>query len=201
LKAISVDFWTDTLSNLEALSNSTGIPKNEIIRRGTEVYLLMYGVSEKETSQWLLESLRSIEKILSKRPIVMQELKSEFSKSTILAAALTSQYITYLGREQPHVLKVYFRTIQQHLFLISQPNAKLSPSEIDIVKEDIVSFANVVSKLSDMDLAAAIQPRVPMKPSQSSLKSHIANNKKSQGSFQRASDIDLKQKTATGFQR
>ena len=59
LKAISVDFWSDTLANLETLSQSTGIPKNEIIRRGTEISLLLHGLSEKEAIEWLLESLCS----------------------------------------------------------------------------------------------------------------------------------------------
>lgn len=202
LKAISVDFWTDTLANLEALSNSTGIPKNEIIRRGTEVSLLLYGVSEKDTNQWLLESLRSAEKILSKRPLEIQELRSELSKSAVLAAALTSICITYTGRDQPHVLKLYFRAIQQHLLVISEPNAKLDASDIESIKEDVVSFANIVSKLNEVGLAPLTQSGIFTKQSSSSLeKSSFLGNKKPQKSFQKASDFDPRRKGSNSFER
>ncbi len=153
LKAISVDFWTDTLANLETLSQSTGIPKNEIIRRGTEISLLLYGLSEKEANEWLLESLRSTEKILSKRPLDAEELKSGLSKSTVLAAAASSIYITYAGREQASVLKLYFRAIQQHLLVMSEPSVKLGQLDVDSIKEDVASFANIVSKLKEISIA------------------------------------------------
>ena len=196
LKAISVDFWTDTLANLEALSKSTGVPKNEIIRRGTEISLLLYGVSEKDANQWLLESLRNAEKILSKRPLEMQDIKSELSKSTVLAAALTSIYITYAGRDQPHILKLYFRAMQQHLLVISEPNAKLDASDIDSIKEDVVSFANIVSKLNEVGIVPLTETGVLAKQQSSSLleKSHFVANKRSQRSFQKTSGFDIGQK-------
>jgi hypothetical protein len=163
LKALSVDFWSDTLSNLEALSNSTRIPKNEIIRRGAEVYLLLYNVSEKDATKWLLDSLHGVERILtSKHSLDIQELRSELSKSTVFAAALISVYITHVGRDQPHVLKLYFRAIEQHLLVISEPKVKLDQSDIESIKEDVISFANIVSKLSEQDLSLPqIQSRMP----------------------------------------
>lgn len=185
MKAISVDFWTDTLANLEALSNSTGLPKNEIIRRGAEISLLLYGVPEKDANHWLLDSLRSAESILSKRPLEMQELKSELSKSALLAAILTSVYITHTGRDQPHVLKLYFRALQQHLLVVSQPNAKLDSSEIQSIKEDVVSFANIVAKLDEVDVAEPVQSAVQK---QNSLEKPTLNRRPLR-SFQRANDF------------
>ena len=199
LKAISVDFWTDTLANLETLSNSTGIAKNEIIRRGTEISLLLYGVSEKDANQSLLESLRSAEKILSRRPLEVQELKSELSKSTVLAAALTSVYITYTGRDQPHVLKLYFRAIQQHLLVISEPNAKLDARDIESIKEDVISFANIVSKLNEVGVAPLMQSGISARQSSSSLKAHFLGDKRPRKSFQKASDFDPTQKGNNRF--
>lgn len=182
-----MDFWTDTLANLEGLSSSTGIPKNEIIRRGTEISLLLYGVSEKDANHWLLDSLRSTEKILSKRPLEMQELKSELSKSTVLAAALTSVYITYTGRDQPHVLKLYFRALQQHLLVISEPNARLDSREIQSIKEDVVALANIVAKLDEHGFDPTIQSAVSAK--QGALE-ELPTNRRLQKSLQRANNLD-----------
>ena len=186
LKPISVDFWTDTLANLEGLSSSTGIPKNEIIRRGTEISLLLYGVSEKDANHWLLDSLRNTEKILAKRPLEMQELKSELSKTTVLAAALTSVYITYTGRDQPHVLKLYFRALQQHLLVISEPNAKLDSSEIQSIKEDVIALANIVSKLDEHGFDPTIQSAVSAK--QGAL-AELPTHRRLQKSLQKATNL------------
>ncbi len=165
LKAISVDFWTDTLANLEALSGSTGIPKNEIIRRGAEISLLLYGVPVKDANEWLLESLHSTEKILSKRPLDLQHLRSELSKSTVLAATIGSIYVIYEGRDQANVLKLYFRAIQQHLFVISDPNIKLDASDIDSIREDVISFANILSKLQEQAASPAREAGIEAKRS------------------------------------
>lgn len=44
---------------------------------------------------------------------------SRIIPTIIMQPALIAVWITYTGRDQPHVLKPYFRAIQQHLVVIS----------------------------------------------------------------------------------
>jgi len=142
-----VDFWDDTFDNLDGIVEASGLPRNELVRRGSEAFLVMFGVPKYEIGDILLESLKENERILSSRHVSKVHLEESLSKTVALSSALSALYVVNEGKEQASVLRIYFNTIQGHLSIISQEDFQLRNPDISTIREDVRSFANILSKI------------------------------------------------------
>jgi hypothetical protein len=153
MKGILVDFLPDTLGNLQELSLTSGIPRSEMIRRGTETALALFGVPKIEITSLLLQSLASNRTVLSESSVNNQKIAKELSRSASLSAAVYAIYMVNSGVESAEMIRIYSQTIRRHLDIIEQEDTVLDETQIRTLMDDVVSFANVMQKLQNMDAA------------------------------------------------
>jgi hypothetical protein len=165
MKGILVDFLPDTLGNLQELSLTSGIPRSEMIRRGTETALALFGVPKREITNLLLQSLASNRTVLSESPVNNQKIAKELSRSASLAAALCAIYMVNSGVESAEMIRIYSQTIRRHLDVIEQKGTILDETQIKTLMDDVVSFANVMQKLQTLDIGVK-KPLVQSPPQQ-----------------------------------
>ncbi|MGH2637866.1 MAG: hypothetical protein ACRDF4_01040 [Rhabdochlamydiaceae bacterium] len=147
MKPIPLELRADTLRNLDGVAGELGIPRVELIRRCVEVGVLLGGVSVSEITHLLQESLQENELMLSEDNIDKSKLGHELAKSAFLAAALCSISLVNEGREKSNVLKMYFRAMQTHSIALAEPELKLEELDVNAVRQDVVSFSNLLRKL------------------------------------------------------
>jgi len=147
MKGVLVDFWSDTLDNLDDLSKTNDIPRNELIRRGSEAVLVLYGIPKSDIGEMLLEELKENQRILSNKPVNRTRLVRALSNSTALSSALSAIYAVNDGKEEASIIRIYFRTIQEHLLVISDSNYRSKEEDFETIRDDVTSFANVLAKL------------------------------------------------------
>ncbi|MHB2036216.1 MAG: hypothetical protein ACYCPW_05685 [Nitrososphaerales archaeon] len=147
MKGVFVDFWTDTLDNLADLSNSNNVPRNELIRRGSEAVLVLYGIPKSGIGEMLVEELKESERVLSNKPVNTRKLVKSLSNSTALSSTLSAIYAVNDGKEEASIIRVYFRTIQEHLQAIADPKYVGRQEDYETILEDVTSFANILAKL------------------------------------------------------
>jgi hypothetical protein len=146
MHAISVDFWDDTLSNLGTFSKINKIAKSEVIRRGTESALLLYGTSALDLRVILIHSLEQNRRIL-KNPSGNSELRKSLSISASLSAALSSITIVNDGREQAEILRIYTQSIQGHLKVVTSTHS-LANEQAEAMDEDLTTYIGILRKLN-----------------------------------------------------
>ncbi|MDG6999372.1 MAG: hypothetical protein JRN15_09695 [Nitrososphaerota archaeon] len=149
MKPIPLELRTDTLRDLNSVANQLGIPRVELIRRSVEVALLLGGVSLSEISDLLLESLHENERMLSEESVDRSKLSRELAKSAFFSAALCSISLVNEGKERSNVLEMYFQAIRSHSIALGDPKIKLKDLELSAVKQDIVSFSNLLRKFEE----------------------------------------------------
>lgn len=159
MKGVLVDFWPDTIDNLDELSNQEGIAKNELIRRGAESVLVLYGVRKSEVGEILLKDLRESDRILSSKPVNKPNLIHALSEIMVLSSLLSALYIVNDGKEQASIIRVYFRTIQDHLNILEDPDISIQKEQFETIREDIISFANILGKLQKVVITSSVRQK------------------------------------------
>lgn len=150
IKQISVELKSDTLGNLNNVSDALGISRIELIRRGSEVAVLLGGSDTSEASELLLESLHENETLLSSDRIDRIGLNRNLARSAYLAAALCSISLINNGREESNVLNAYFRALLLHSTTILDPKFAFDKSNMETIRQDVLAFANVLKKIKDI---------------------------------------------------
>ena len=150
LKQISLDLRSDTASNLNSLAQAVGVPRIELIRRGSEVALLLSGLSVIEACDSLIESLKRTESNFSKFANDRQKLAKSLSESSMLAAALSAASTVNRGLEKSEMLNMYFRAIREHSDILADQSIKFGDVDQAAIKLDVTTFANFLVKFREL---------------------------------------------------
>ncbi len=173
MKSILVDFWTDTLDNLDELSKSEAIPRNELIRRGAESVLILQGLSKTEIGAILLGELEETERILSEKPLNKANLVQTLSKAVAISSALSAIYVVNDGKEEASIIRIYFRTLQEHLQVISDSDYVIQKEDSEAIKQDVMAFSNILAKLEKSRIVSSEPKQIQERGRKKHILKHI----------------------------
>jgi hypothetical protein len=148
MQKVLVDFGSDTVANLDSISAVKEIARNELVRRGAEVTIVLSNSSDKAIAGVLKEQLFSVRKVLSERSPFMVELGKTMDRAASLASALSAIVVVKNGRVASDAISVYATSMTQHLSVISSGET-LQRKQLDAIKADVDAFINLVEKLYD----------------------------------------------------
>jgi len=141
-----LDLGSDLSTNLDILVEANGIAKSELIRRGAEVAVVLYGVGRSDVRDLLLKSLRESKKALEDYRNNLTELRIALSKSAALSTVLSSISIVNEGRESTDIIKIYAESIGGHLKVVNNSD-KLDKPQLQAIDEDLTTFIGILRKL------------------------------------------------------
>lgn len=146
------DLWGDTRENLDALSEVSKISTAELVRRGAECALILYGIEPTELKSSLLDNLSKIRYELARNSSVRADLVPSLSKTVAFAASLSAIYMINEGRESHAALQLYAQSMREHLATFNiQKDSDFKPRERDTLKSDVESFLNLLNKMDKFD--------------------------------------------------